>query len=170
MYTTRIHITILSALPPPFLLGLRLQASSGLAIVDASVPLDSTGYTDANTFYTAASTSLSTSVTTGVFTTYLNTVSMVYGATDMLNADATDVEVSDYTVEDEPQGGGDDDELSDGAVAGIVIGTIVGFAFVCAAVYYVLFFFVTEGSSSVGVASAGTSGSRRTTRDVEIAL
>lgn len=114
------------------------QTYSVVAVTKTSVLVTSGSSSDA---YTTYSTLLSNAVTSDTFTTYLQSASVTYGSTNLANADATGV----VSVPDEVSyPGSDDDGLTDGQIAGIVIGTVFGFFIIVGLVYY--FFF--SGSSN----------------------
>jgi len=111
-----------------------------------SVPSNYTG--SATSYFNSLSTKLSD---TSALNSNLQAAATANGATVLTTATVTGVS-STVTQIDSPSSGDDDNnKLSGGAIAGIVIGVIVGFALICLVVY---FFFFRE---SVGYQSAGDS-------------
>jgi hypothetical protein len=82
---------------------------------------------------------LAVAVSGTTFNDALKTASIAYGATDTVNAQATGVTSSAPVVVAIPVSSNDDDELSGGAIAGIVIGVLVFVALVGAGVWYLFF-------------------------------
>lgn len=110
-----------------------------------SVPSNFSG--SATSYFNSLSTKLSD---TTALTSNLQAAATANGATVLTTATVTGVS-STVTEIDSPSSDDDDNKLSGGAIAGIVIGVIVGFALICLVVY---FFFFRE---SAGYQSAGDS-------------
>lgn len=148
-------------------------AVNGISVMNAAIPLDSTSYTSTDALYSGVNANLQTAITNNDYTTALQSYSAANGATNTANADGAAASSTPAIVVN-PSSDNDDDELTDGQIAGIVIGTIFGFAILCAAVYYILFYFVMEGGSmtfpSIGSARSTSGTSRQRREDVEIAL
>jgi Tfp pilus assembly major pilin PilA len=154
----------------------RTSDVNGIAVVNAAIPLSSTTYTSTTDLYNGVNANLQTAITTTAYTGYLQTYSTTNGATATANADGTAASSSPAVVVNPPSNN-DDDSLNDGQIAGIVIGTIFGFALICALVYYVVF---KDGGSATfpSLPSVGSfrsnsntgAGSRQRREDVEIAL
>jgi hypothetical protein len=111
-----------------------------------SVPSNFSG--SATAYFDSLSTKLSD---TTALTSNLQAAATTNGATVLTTATVTGVSSTVTEIDSPPSGDDDDNKLSGGAIAGIVIGVIVGFALICLAVY---FFFFRE---SVGYQSAGDS-------------
>ncbi len=141
---------------------------NGNASIKAAVPLSSTSYTSADSLYTGVTTSLGNAVENGDFTIQLQTVSILLDATSTASAVATFVSYSQPLIVNTPSSG-QSNSLSTGILAAIVICATIGFALLCAGIYYVLFSFAMEGSSgSDGVTQPRMFGRRKD--DLEIFL
>lgn len=116
------------------------------AATQLNIPVDSTTYTDANALYAQLTQKLSDAVTSGSFTEQLQIVALLLEADALQVVSVDQVDSSPAAVNDfTPGGSGSNDDLSDGAIAGIVIGSVVGAALIAAALYY--FCFLREGAS-----------------------
>jgi hypothetical protein len=115
------------------------------AQTEVNIPLSSTGSTNATLLYQQLTQSLDDAVSDGSFTTNLLAASILYNATALANVDVTGVSNSAPSVNNDlqyPPSG--DDDLTGGEIAGIVIGTFVGVALICALIYY--FMFIRDGA------------------------
>lgn len=79
---------------------------------------------------TALETQLESSVDTGVFTAMLQSNAAADGATGLETASSAAIVVTDS------DSGGSDNDLSDGALAGIIIGCVAGVVLIAGAVYF----------------------------------
>jgi len=116
----------------------------------ASIPLSSTTYTDANELYSAATSSLSSAVTSGAYTKTLQAAAASSGAQLVTSAIAASVDSSAVEVTYPPDSSSSSSSsqvLSAGAIAGIVIGTVVGVVLIALVVLY--FAFYTKKSTAV---------------------
>jgi len=105
-------------------------------VVEVQIPLSSTSYTDPTQLYNSLVADLATSVESGAFTTQLASISALYGATQLLQANVTDVipgalVVEDYTASDDSK----NKTLSSGEIAIIAFCGLLAFV-VMACVYY----------------------------------
>lgn len=97
----------------------------------------SVGYSSATQAYNATTSSLQASLSTDYFTTTLQQTAFSMGSTSMESVSSNTASPSDPVIA--PVSGDDDDDgLSDGAIAGIVIGVIAFVAIVSGAVYWYL--------------------------------
>jgi len=116
-----------------------------LALTQLNIPLDTTEYTDVTALYSALTTQLSAAVNSGSFTEQLQIIALLLQADALQVVNVDTVEYSPASVNTFTPSSGSDDDLSDGAIAGIVIGCVVGAALIAAALYY--FCFLREGAS-----------------------
>lgn len=103
---------------------------------------------------------LDEAVTSGEFTTLLQSNAAASGATGLVNATSDSIQIEviaigDDDIDDDNGGGkssSDGDELSDGELAGIIIGSFFGFLLLVALLYlaYVYFFAGNDDSLEVG--------------------
>lgn len=102
--------------------------------------------TDPTELYTALSTALSEAMDSGAFVEYLTAASEVFGSEATAHVASVSVEVSEPTVvypptpqpTEAPKAPGDDESLSAGAVAGIVVGAVALLVLVVAVWYYAI--------------------------------
>lgn len=102
-----------------------------------SIPLDTTSFTDPDQLYSSLTTLLDDSVSSGTFTLNLLDNAAALNATELNNVEVDGVTNSAVSVADAPDS--DNDELSGGAIAGIVIGVLIGAFLIAALVYYFAF-------------------------------
>jgi len=105
-------------------------------VVEVQIPLSSTSYTDPTQLYNSLVADLATSVESGAFNTQLTSISALYGATQLLQANVTDVipgalVVEDYTASDDSK----NKTLSSGEIAIIAFCGLLAFV-VMACVFY----------------------------------
>lgn len=115
---------------------------NGVATTQVNIPLDAAGSTNATALYISLTQSLDAAVSSGAFTETLIAAAAVYNATVLASVDVTGVTNSAPTVDNDlqfPPSGGNKSSLSGGAIAGIVIGVLVGAALLSALVYYFYF-------------------------------
>lgn len=116
------------------------------ATTQLNIPLDATAFTDVNALYSALTTQLAAAVNSGSFTEQLQIIALLLEADALQIVSVDTVDSSPASVNNfSPSGSGSNDDLSDGAIAGIVIGCVVGAALIAAALYY--FCFLREGAS-----------------------
>ena len=142
---------------------------SASAVTKTAVPLDTTGAANATELYSQLTSALDEAVSSGSFTQKMNTAAKSLGATVLETAEATGVVNSVLLLlepspaeEDNNKGGkgpDDIDDLTDAAIAGIVIGS-VGFVLLCVLGIWYIFnydssnsqaFYVNRGSNFSGV-------------------
>lgn len=99
--------------------------SSIQATTQTYYPLD--GVTDPTLLYQQLVNALNASITSGGFTSVLQQASFVNGASATANAVATSLATTAPVIE-EYGGSGSNNQLDDGQISGIVIGTIAGIA------------------------------------------
>lgn len=116
-----------------------------LATTNTSLTLSSTSYGDVDEMYTGLTDKLKEAITSGAFSAVLQRNAILFDAPELNYAEGTGVIVNDpVTVDASPDS--DSDELSAGAIAGIVIGA-VAFVLLLAAL---IFFCFCRTSSGVG--------------------
>ena len=113
-----------------------------IVVTEATIPLSSTTYTDTASLYNGVNNNLQSAVTTGAFDQTLQTSSNVNNA-GLTTASVASVSSSPATVS-YPPSSSSNDRLSDGAIAGIVIGTVVGFALLVAAAYFAYIYYIAH--------------------------
>lgn len=117
------------------------------AETQVNIPLSATGSTNATALYLQLTQSLDAAVEDGSFTTALQTASLLYNATSLANVDVTGVSNSQPSVNNDLQYPPEsDDSLSAGAITGIVLGAVVGFALIAALFYY--FCYIRESAET----------------------
>lgn len=105
-----------------------------------SVPLSSSSFSSPAALYASLAALLTEAVESGQFTEDLARVSVLFNATMLANAQATSVSSGDVQVDAPASSGSDNDAaLSDGGIAGVVIGGFFFLVLVGAAVYYFVF-------------------------------
>lgn len=97
---------------------------------------------NASLSYNELSSELIDGVSTGLFDSNLNKFALDNGAVFFLNATSTSVDTVDLVPEDsgskkKKDDDDDDDGLSDGAIAGIVIGVLAGVGIIAGIAYYI---------------------------------
>lgn len=113
------------------------------------VPLDTTGYDNADDAYNALTTALVDGVNDGSFTSNLDTAAATLNATAVEDATVTGVANSQLIVRepivdddngDDNKTNNDDEQpqLNDGEIAGVIIAVVVFLAIVAGAVWYFL--------------------------------
>jgi hypothetical protein len=97
--------------------------STVTAVTEVNVPLSTTTYTDASALYGALTTALFDAVDSGQFTTQLESISVLFGATQTANATVLTASSSPLVVEGLNNSSGSDDDamIKDGFIALIVI-------------------------------------------------
>jgi hypothetical protein len=111
------------------------SATLRLRVMDSSaIQFSYTVSTTTTLSQTDLETQLTTSVDNGNFNTLMQSYATTNGATGLTTATSDSVTVTPYN-----SGGGGDNGLSDGALAGIVIGCIAGAFILIGAVYYFVF-------------------------------
>jgi hypothetical protein len=130
---------------------------SVVAITFTQVALTDTTYSDPSSLYDGLTSSLQTSVTTGVYSTALRENAAALNATTVEGAEATGTASSPPTVVSaDSSGGGSNNPLQNGGVlAGVVIGIFVVVASVCTALAYMV-----RGKASAPQANAAAGASR----------
>jgi len=113
-----------------------------IVVTEAAIPLSSTTYTDTASLYNGVNNNLQSAVTTGAFDQTLHTSSNVNNA-GLTIASVASVSSSPASVS-YPPSSSSNDRLSDGAIAGIVIGTVVGFALLVAAAYFGYIYYIAH--------------------------
>ena len=105
------------------------------------LPVSAGGTTNTTLLYIQKTTLLNNAVASNGFTTQLQKVATQLGSDNLASAEAEGVANSAATVDNDLQYPPDDDEveLSDGAIAGIVIGAVVFVALMVAGIYYFLY-------------------------------
>jgi hypothetical protein len=113
---------------------------SVIAITFTQIALSDTTYTDTTSLYNGVTSSLQTSVSTGVYSTALRENAAALNATTVEAAEATSTASSPPTVVSaDSSGGGDNNPLQNGGVlAGVVIGIFIVVALVCTALAYLV--------------------------------
>jgi hypothetical protein len=111
------------------------------SVTQVSVLLTSSTPAEAAELYAALTTKLVDAVTSGAFTESLHAAAILYNATDVQSAVATNVTSSAPIVQASIQVTPDnsDNDLNGGEIAGIVIGCFVFAALVMAGLYYCMF-------------------------------
>jgi len=119
----------------------RLTATTRL-----DLPVSASSTTNTTLLYIQKTTLLNNAVASNGFTTQLQKVATQVGSDNLASAEADGVSNSAATVDNDLQYPPEDDEetLSDGAIAGIVIGAVVFAALLAAGIYY----FFYAGSST----------------------
>jgi hypothetical protein len=111
-----------------------------VATTQVDVPISTMGTTNATELYLTLTRNLNTAMSDGSFTSTMQEVALALNATVLASADATGVTNSAPTIEnsvaDDDSSGGGDSALTGGAIAGIVIGVLVGAALLGAVFYY----------------------------------
>lgn len=138
-------------------MAVEIQAVDGIAIVQAVIPLASTNYTSTDQLYSSVTTNLATAISSGAYNTFLVAASLANNASNTASANCTGAVSSEPIVTFPPSSSSKG--LTDGEIAGIVIGTVFGFALICLAVYYLLFYHDFAAASTYPVTNnlAGTS-------------
>jgi len=128
-----------------------LRGGSGMRVLDtfdilvylqSIVELSSTAYANTEEMYAALAQKLSDAVESGEFTTTLRSNAVTFAAPELAAANATAVESNNLAPNSKSDS---DDELSTGAIIGIVIGG-VAFLVICA---FLLYYCCCRTSSSV---------------------
>lgn len=107
--------------------------SSVIAITTTTI---STGSQDPTTYYNSLTSSLTSAVQSGAFTKSLQSAATSYGASVVTSANCTGVQNSSPVVVTPSGGSSSNDGLSNGEIAGIVIGVLAFLILIAAAVYY----------------------------------
>lgn len=141
----------------------RLQDTfSANAITKVSVPLGTTDAANVTELYDQLTSDLTTAVEDGSFTRTMNSVATSLGATVLATAEADGVINSVLIVLEPSDGDGgkkkkdeDDDGLTDGAIAGIVIGCVVILLLIAGGVWYIVNY-DNSGAAKASYASRGS--------------
>lgn len=137
------------------------QAGGGVTLIaETKTTVTVTGSNNANSLYTQYTTALTNAVASSAYTQSLQAASKAYGATVTSSASATGVTSSQASVQSvgNANSNNSDDSLSDGAIAGIVIGSIVGMALIAGLMYYLIFVSMNY-SKPLAAQGAGASSS-----------
>jgi hypothetical protein len=133
------------------LMGYAVSHVTSLASSSNYVIMEYTVYVNTKYSYDQITSQLTNNVNSGYFTQMLQSQAVLYGATTLLYATSYGIL---YTVpRDDDMGQNDDHKLSDGVVAGIVIGSVVGTGLLVGFIMYVR---GAAASSSSGLANQGS--------------
>lgn len=155
-------IPLSTATPSVIVTLVRTQSgSSVIAVTTTTIPTN-----DPTTTYTTLTASLSFAVTNGTFTTSFQSACNYYVG-NSCSAVCANVTSSNPTVITPQSDNNDDDKLSDGEIAGAVIGSVAGAALLSGAAYYVL----TKKREGFGnLVQSHTGASNKASNDVDVVL
>ncbi len=155
-------IPLSTATPSVIVTLVRTQSgSSVVAVTTTTIPTN-----DPTTTYNTLTASLSFAVTNGTFTTSFQSACNYYDG-NSCSAVCANVTSSNPTVITPLSDNNDDDKLSDGEIAGAVIGSVAGAALLSGAAYYVL----TKKREGFGnLVQSHTGASNKASNDVDVVL